>query len=110
LETATGYDQLLHGEAVSIGMVGAARIAEKLNLLSSEAVQRQKTLLAGFGLPVTCPGVDTEAVLKAIELDKKVLKKAVRWVLLEEIGKAVVKGDVPPEVVRGVVGELVANG
>ncbi|MFA4835588.1 MAG: 3-dehydroquinate synthase, partial [Dehalococcoidia bacterium] len=107
LETATGYGQLLHGEAVSVGMMGAARIAEKLNLLSSEAVQRQKALLAGFGLPVAFPGVDTEAVLKAIELDKKVHKKAVRWVLLEDIGKAVVKGDVPPEVVQGVVGELV---
>jgi len=92
LETASGYDRLLHGEAVAIGMMGAARIARKLNMLTDKDFERQRDLLSGFCLPLTCPGVDPEAVLRAIELDKKVQKKAVRWVLLEGIGKAVIRG------------------
>ncbi|MDD5093999.1 MAG: 3-dehydroquinate synthase [Dehalococcoidia bacterium] len=104
LETASGYGQLLHGEAVAIGIMGAARIAEQVGLLGRDAVERQNNLFRGFGLPVVSPDVDPQAVLKAIELDKKVQKKSVRWVLLEEIGRAIVRADVPPEVVRGVVG------
>jgi shikimate kinase/3-dehydroquinate synthase len=106
LEAATGYEQLLHGEAVSIGMMSAARIAEKLGLLDRGAVERQKKLLIGFGLPVTYPGIRPQAILKAIELDKKVQKKAVRWVLLEGIGKAVVRGDVPEKMVLEVISEV----
>jgi 3-dehydroquinate synthetase len=110
LETATGYEQMLHGEAVSVGMMGAARIAEKLGLLGSRAVERQRSLLQKFGLPVIYPGADQEATMKAIELDKKVQKKAVRWVLLERIGEAVVRGDVPPDLVRSAIEELVGAG
>jgi 3-dehydroquinate synthase len=108
LETAAGYCRLLHGEAVSVGMMGEAAIAEKLGLLDREAVERQRSLLLRFGLPVTCPGVDTNAVLKAIELDKKVHEKAVRWVLLRRIGEAVVRRDVPQDAVRSAIEELVA--
>ena len=108
LEVATGYRRLLHGEAVSVGMMGEARIAEKLGLLDREAVERQRSLLLRFGLPVTCPGGDTNAVLKAIELDKKVHEKTVRWVLLRRIGEAVVRRDVPQDVVRNTIGEIAA--
>jgi 3-dehydroquinate synthase len=106
LETATGYRCLLHGEAVSVGMMGEAAIAEKLGLLDREAVERQRSLLLRFGLPVTCPGVETNAVLKAIEVDKKVHEKAVRWVLLRRIGEAVVRRDVPQDVVRSAIEEI----
>ena len=107
LETATGYDQILHGEAVSVGMIGAARIAEELGLLESEAVQRQRSLLQRFGLSATCPGVGSEAIMKAIELDKKVHEKAVRWVLLKRIGETVIHKDVPSDLVRKVITKLV---
>ncbi|MCL0102719.1 3-dehydroquinate synthase [Dehalococcoidia bacterium] len=106
LETATGYNRLLHGEAVSVGMMGEAEIAEKLGLLDREAVERQRALLLRFGLPVTCPGVDTDAVLKAIELDKKVQEKAVRWVLLRGIGEAVLGHDVLHDAVRSAIEEI----
>ena len=106
LETATGYNRLLHGEAVSVGMMGEAEIAEKLGLLDREAVERQRALLLRFGLPVTCPGVDTDAVLKAIELDKKVQEKAVRWGLLRGIGEAVLGHDVLHDAVRSAIEEI----
>ena len=59
-------------------------------------------------MPTACPNVDSTAVLKAMELDKKMRGKAIRWVLLEDIGKAVIREDVSPEHVAGVLGELTA--
>lgn len=107
LETATTYQQMLHGEAVAIGMMGAARIAQRMDLLSSDVVQRQGLLLQKFGLPVAYPGADSNAILRAIELDKKVQGKAVRWVLLKEIGKTSIKKDIPSDLVSDVINELV---
>lgn len=109
LEAATGYERFLHGEAVAIGMMGAAMLSEQLRLLSSQVVKRQQALLQRFGLPTTCSGVDLAHVLKAMELDKKVVKKAVRWVLLSQIGKTVIRDDVPPESVKKVLEKLITD-
>ncbi len=106
LETATGYDRMLHGEAVSVGMAGAAKIARRMGILDSESPDRQRALLQRFGLPVSCPGVDVNAVLRAIELDKKVRMKEVRWVLLSRIGETEIRSDVPPDMVRDVLEKL----
>ncbi len=106
LETATGYDRMLHGEAVSVGMAGAAEIARRMGILDSESPDRQRALLQISGLPVSCPGVDVNAVLRAIELDKKVRMKEVRWVLLSRIGETEIRSDVPPDMVRDVLEKL----
>jgi len=136
LEAATEYERFLHGEAVAIGMMGAARLSRRLGLLSSEAVDRQRALLDEFGLPtslsattMTSPGsalpsslrapsplslrakrsnlkVSIEGIMRAMELDKKKKGEAIRWVLLEDIGKAVIRADVPQEEVLGVLQEL----
>ncbi len=97
LEAATNYGRFLHGEAVAIGMMGAAMISRQVGLLFQEVVDRQKALLERFGLPTTCSGVDIESLLKAMELDKKVVGKKVRWVLLSGIGKPVVRDDIHRE-------------
>ncbi len=110
LETATGYDQMLHGEAVAAGMMGAAHIAEKLDFMSKEDVRRQQKVLQAFGLPISAPGVEAKAVLDAIQLDKKVQQKAMRWVLLKGIGKTVVTKEVPSKMVKEAVTELVRSG
>ena len=109
LEAATNYERFLHGEAVAIGMMGAAMLSHQMGLLEREVVERQRALLEGFGLPTTYSGVDLETVLKTMELDKKVEEKLVRWVLLTEIGQAVIRDDVPPEQVVGMLGELMAD-
>lgn len=109
LEAANGYKGLLHSEAVAIGMTGAALISQKLGLLSAAKVRRQRQLLEKFGLPVSVSGIDADAVLKAMELDKKVRNKSIRWVLLTDIGQAVVRNDVPREVVHETVSKLVRS-
>ena len=99
LEAATGYGRLLHGEAVSIGMSAAARISRDVGLLDAATVERQDRLLERFGLPTRFPGADREAVRRAMLTDKKTAEGSVRWVLLEGVGRAVVRGDVPADVV-----------
>ena len=106
LEAATQYKRFLHGEAVAIGMTGAAKLSQRLGLLSSDAVERQRALLQKFGLPTGFSGLDLTEVTRAMELDKKVKEKAIRWVLLQDIGKVVIRADVPQRDVLAVLQEL----
>jgi len=109
LEAATEYQRFLHGEALAIGMTGAAMLSERLRLVSKDVVARQSKLIQRFGLPTCCAGVELASVLKAMELDKKVRERAVRWVLLEGIGKTVFQDDVSREDVVDVLQELIAD-
>lgn len=109
LEAATGYTALLHGEAVAIGMNAAGIISHRMGLLSADGLAAQTSLLRRYGLPLRIPpDVDLDAVLGAMQLDKKTAGGKVRWVLLKEIGQAVTNGDVPATLVREVAEELAA--
>jgi shikimate kinase/3-dehydroquinate synthase len=107
LEAATDYGRFLHGEAVAIGMMAVARLSHQLKLLSEKAVDRHEAILQKFGLPTDCSGVAVNDVLAAMELDKKVRGKAIRWVLLEDIGRVVVRSDVPTKDVLTVIRQVI---
>lgn len=109
LEAATKYNQFLHGEAVAVGMTGEAKLSQRLGLLSHGVIERQRSLLQRFNLPVSCSGVDLPDVLAAMELDKKVHSKALRWVLLEDIAKVVIRSDVPRQDVLAVLREVIKS-
>ena len=100
LEAATGYSALLHGEAVSIGMMGAGHIGNRLGMLSDAELDRQRSILESYGLPLTYPGLDATAVTEAMKSDKKTQDSDIHWVLLDGIGNAVTRAGVPPELVR----------
>ena len=106
LETASQYRRFLHGEAVAIGMLGAAKLSRRLGLLPLGGLQRQQTLLQRFGLPITFSGLSLMDVTKAMELDKKIRAKAIRWVLLQDIGKTVIRNDISQQDVLAVLQEL----
>jgi 3-dehydroquinate synthase len=121
LEAATQYKRFLHGEAVAIGMVGAAKLSQRLNLLSSDVVERQQSLLQKSGLPTSLRAkaasqrrsrkrnnlkLGLAGITRAMELDKKVKEKAIRWVLLQDIGEAVIRSDVPQQDILAVLQEL----
>jgi shikimate kinase/3-dehydroquinate synthase len=106
LEAATQYKRFLHGEAVAIGIVGAAKLSQRLGLLPSAAVERQQAILQKFGLPTVFSGLDLTEITRAMELDKKTKGKAIRWVLLQDIGKVVISIDVPQRDVLAVLKEL----
>ncbi len=99
IESTTGYGRFRHGEADSIGMMAAGRMSVAMGLLAPEVLDRQRALLEGYGLPVSADGLNRALLLEAVALDKKVQGKKVRWVLLEGIGRPVLRDDVPEDVV-----------
>ena len=91
LENMAGYGVWLHGEAVSLGMVVAATLAQKAGMCATEDVERQNRLLAAFGLPIRYDGpVQAQEILAAIQVDKKVAGKHVRWIVPQRIGEVVI--------------------
>ncbi len=106
IEAATGYGRYLHGEAVSVGMMGAANIGLQMGMMSESEVERQRAILSRYGLPLDARGVDPEAVSEAMLSDKKVSAGAIRWVLLDGIGNATTRNDVPSDMARTVLNDL----
>jgi len=92
-----------HGEAVAVGMVAAARISNRMGLLSYSEVDRLITLVEKAGLPARMPDLDTSAILKAMRHDKKVESGQVRFVLLKEIGDVIMSDEVSPVLVAEVL-------
>jgi 3-dehydroquinate synthase len=110
IEALAGYGNLLHGEAVAIGMTLAIRIAHKLGMVDDAAVARQDAVITAYGLPTRIPeGMTTEQLLQLTLRDKKVRAGKVRWVLPTALGSSIVRDDVPEEVVRAVVDAAVAG-
>ncbi|MGE3961344.1 MAG: 3-dehydroquinate synthase [Dehalococcoidia bacterium] len=107
IEQVTGYSEYLHGEAVSIGMMGAARIGLDLGLIDEDLLHRQADLLRAFGLPLVASGLNVTVILDAMQRDKKVVQGKLRFVLLEGVGRPVVRGDVPADLVQRAVTTLV---
>jgi 3-dehydroquinate synthase len=89
-------------------MTAAAGISARLGLLAANVAERQRRLLERYKLRVRAEGVDRARISAAIALDKKVRAKAVQWVLLEGVGRPVMRDDVPPEVVEEALGEVLA--
>lgn len=99
-ETLTNYDTLLHGEAVSIGMMCAARLAERMGRVDEAFVVRQQNLLAALKLTTDVPNLDADEVLRVMARDKKVEHGKLRFVLPTKMGHVELVGNVPPDDVR----------
>ncbi|MDO8616339.1 MAG: 3-dehydroquinate synthase [Dehalococcoidia bacterium] len=106
MEATTGYTRFLHGEAVAIGMMAAAAMSVRLGLVPPAVAERQRRLLERYRLPVRAEGLDRERLRAAMALDKKVEAGAIRWVLLEGIGRPVMRDDVPADVVEAGLDEV----
>lgn len=87
IEKHTG---ILHGEAVSMGMVLAAKVSEKLSMISKADSERLTKVLKEYGLPVV-PNIEVVKLFEAMKQDKKREGSEIHLVLLEGIGKAVTK-------------------
>lgn len=88
VETLEGYRGLLHGEAVSIGMVYAARLSEGLGVAEAGGAARLAALCTRLGLPVALPEFSRHDYRKALGVDKKRRDDHIRFVVLERIGAA----------------------
>lgn len=106
LEAATRFARWLHGEAVSLGIVAAARLAGRLDLADAATVGRQEEVLRRLGLPVAFSGPPPEAILQAITRDKKARDGRVPFVLAPRIGEFRLVFDIPPDLVASVLREI----
>jgi 3-dehydroquinate synthase len=105
LEAISRYGKYLHGEAISIGQVAAARLSARLLGLPQSEAARIRTLFERAGLPVELQlnRLQRARLLAAMQLDKKVSGGQVRFVLAKRIGKAEYGHAVPAEILREVL-------
>ena len=94
LETLTGYQQFLHGEAVAVGMVMAADLSARQGLLGWSDARRIKAAVQALGLPVTPPDLSAETMIDAMGMDKKAVSGRLRLVLATAIGRVMVTEDI----------------
>jgi 3-dehydroquinate synthase len=99
-EALTGYEKLLHGEAVALGMICASRLSERLGRVDAHFTARQQRLLEALGLPVAIPKLDADQVLRTMMHDKKVEHRRLRFVLPTRMGHVELVGDIDPDDVR----------
>jgi 3-dehydroquinate synthase len=105
-ETVAGYGTLLHGEAVSIGMVCASRLAESRGLIEHATTERQRELLEEFGLPTILGRWPVDDLLATMRNDKKALAGKIRFVLPQRLGTVALFDDVPESEVRQLLQSL----
>jgi shikimate kinase/3-dehydroquinate synthase len=102
IETATGYERYRHGEAVALGLLAALRLSDAAALRDDVA-----SALSSHGLPTSLDaGVDVDAVLAAVERDKKQTAEGVGFVLLSHPGEPRTGQAVDPPALRAAVEEL----
>ena len=109
LETVSGYNEYRHGEAVAIGMTGAAAIGAIAGIFPAEDAKRQEALLSRIGLPTSYTGATPDQLIVAMQHDKKVKDGRILWALPERIGAVSPGHHVEPAVVRSVLEDLQAN-
>lgn len=109
LERLDAFAGRSHGEAIAVGMLFAARVAESIELAPAGLVARHARLLSSLGLEPEGALPDADHVLGAMRMDKK-YAAGIRLVLLEDVGRPRVVEDVPEDVMRAALKELGALG
>jgi 3-dehydroquinate synthase len=99
IEAGAGYGEWLHGEAVAAGMVMAAELSVRAGRLPAADAVRVRALVKAAGLPIAGPPLG-ERYLELMEVDKKAAGGKVRFILLDAVGTAALRADVPPALVR----------
>ncbi len=107
IEAAAGYGQFLHGEAISLGLIAAARLSCQLTGLAESQRDTIIRLLENFRLPTELPEtISDEAILDYLARDKKFEEGQIRFVLLRELGDSFVSSDVTMSHIRDAIGSL----
>jgi 3-dehydroquinate synthase len=100
IESATGYTEWLHGEAVGAGMLIAADLSERVGMLRREDVQRVRELLRSAGLDTPAPRVGAARAYDYMRVDKKVKGGRIRLILLEKLGQGLFTADYPDDALQ----------
>ena len=108
IETGLGYGAWLHGEAVAAGMAMAADLSRQLGYLSEADTGRIRSLLQRAGLPTAAKGIAPARMRQLMSVDKKVKEGRIHFVLLERLGAATLRDDVPGAAVDHTLARLAA--
>jgi 3-dehydroquinate synthase len=104
LEAASGYSkEYSHGEAVAIGMICAAEIANRLGICDKKTLSRLESIISRVGLPVCIEKLPLDKIMKAFAHDKKFISGRNRLVLLHKIGRVKVYEDLDEKVIKAVL-------
>ena len=95
IEALTGYSQFIHGEAVAIGMVQAAKLSQQLEKCQDEVPKRLRKLIKKCGLPSQWPDLDSQAVIECLYHDKKTMNHKIKFILVKELGSVEIVEDMP---------------
>jgi len=107
LETLTKYNTYSHGEAVSIGMVFAAKLSTNLDLLGEQDYQRIVTLIRSFGLPISInENLSVDEILRIIQFDKKNRNGKQVFVLPKNLGDFVITDQIPQQLLKTELKEM----
>ncbi len=109
IENAMGYGAWLHGEAVAAGTLMAADLSRRLQRITSQEVDRIRRLYEQAGLPAKGPRITPERYLESMQLDKKVKEGAIRFILLDCIGKASLNDAVPAPLLLETLSACIAD-
>ena len=100
IEAVTAYERFLHGEAVATGMVMAMDLSARLGRSNDQDVKRVRRLIERSGLCAEALDIDAEAMLDAMDMDKKVMNGRLRLIVCDGIGAVSVVSDVPEQSLR----------
>jgi 3-dehydroquinate synthase len=105
IEGAMGYGRWLHGEAVAVGMLMAARLSERLGWLPADEGERLRALIERAHLPLAPPAIAPQRFLELMAVDKKATRGRTRFVLLRALGDAFLTDDVPEGALMALLSE-----
>jgi 3-dehydroquinate synthetase len=101
IEAAAGYGKLLHGEAISLGLLAACRLSVEKSGLAEKDAARISSALASYKLPLRLDdSIKTDAIFCALKKDKKFAAGGIRFVLLRRLGDAFVSDAVTEADIR----------
>ena len=107
IENTLGYGVYLHGEAVSVGMLMAAKLSQLAGYLSTEQVAQVRDLLEKSNLPISIAGkIDASDFMAAMSVDKKVIDGNIRLILLKDLGQAFICDDYQSQLLNQVVNDF----
>ena len=109
IEKETRYVRYNHGEAVAVGMMGAAYLSREMGLIENSEVARLRALLEKFSLPTQAEGCTEDGMMAAIFHDKKAVDGKVKWILMEAVGRVRAVTDVPEPTVRKCMRMIVSD-
>ena len=103
IEVAQGYGNWLHGEAVAVGMIMAAKLSQAMGWLSEPDIERIISLIKNAGLPIVPPNIPVDKYIELMMLDKKTKDGKINLVLQKSMGEAVLTHSYDPSKLRQIL-------